>query len=610
MIFSVRAFGFLGFLNFFVILAVFAHLTFPQSAFSADKATSSPGRTVPIPVSKWDKAEKARVEKILILAMANQNPQESLRLLNSVAVQCRGIGVYYACRAEIYFRTKQYRSAMHDAKLALELEPRNLDALIVMARGYELSGDLPHSLEFYNKILQVDKKHAVYYLCRASVLERLGRKEEALKDRKVALSFKDTARGRVDLVNALDIVQAPIARALSLREQGKPKECISKLLAIKGEPVLERDALVEVVRTFELNFKEPTAHLNYLSKLEKLCAKYCTSAGDVEWWEARARALYKRGELYKSLDEYGKAFLDYDACMKLVALDSAYDRSQKQSSPRLPNGAALGLAANDNDDERAVIKEQKHLWLRQCAALSLLARQNCYCASGNPELARRDLMAMLSPEGYSLSPTCKILAVDPSAVIKTAGLTGVQAARVRSEMYYVDQIAFNKPWLYLELGDTYVAQNRWLEAKEFYLKSKEIGLHSSMGKLAKVYEKLNDYPAAYQALSAWNTIDGLQVKHEYLSRGLLSFNFRKYDKALEDFEAHLRNFKNDSVAMKGKADALMALGRAKEALLVYNEMLLHDAHNRELYEYRAQVYKVLGEERKSSADLKRAKSAK
>ncbi len=89
---------------------------------------------------------------------------------------------YYFFRAEILNKTKQFRAALIDYDIALQLESENLFYWCCRAEVFTQLKKLREGLEDCNHVLQIDKKNTLAYFLRKQIYLAMGKTELAAKD--------------------------------------------------------------------------------------------------------------------------------------------------------------------------------------------------------------------------------------------------------------------------------------------------------------------------------------------------------------------------------------------------------------------------------------------
>ncbi|TAK71541.1 MAG: tetratricopeptide repeat protein [Gammaproteobacteria bacterium] len=132
--------------------------------------------------SKTEPAYKEILDQII------KDYSQAIQLLPTTDAFCR--------RAEAYRYKEHYQLAIQDCTLALELDPKNLEAYKIragiyqfLAESYESKNDVVRKQEYcvqaisdYSQLIQLDRYQATHYYCRGTTYQLAGQYEEAMQD--------------------------------------------------------------------------------------------------------------------------------------------------------------------------------------------------------------------------------------------------------------------------------------------------------------------------------------------------------------------------------------------------------------------------------------------
>lgn len=203
----------------------------------------------------------------------------------------------YFNKALLLAKAGNHKAAISLLDLAINLDPKYVDAYIARASISEKSGNLKSALVDYTHALNIRPSDKIYY-------ER-GVIELALK------AFGDAAR---DFTTAIEI-NPQFARAYN--ERG---------IAFLANNMLN-EAKNDFIRAFELNDKILSA-LEKIGEINMAQAKFEQALQNfnklIELKPNDAKAYFNRGQVYESLQIHDKALQDYN---KGIELNNNFDNS-------------------------------------------------------------------------------------------------------------------------------------------------------------------------------------------------------------------------------------------------------------------------------------------
>ncbi|MEW5816732.1 MAG: tetratricopeptide repeat protein [Spirochaetota bacterium] len=153
------------------------------------------------------------IDKLLLEALLAHNKRrfkEAIKLYSGIienSTEERVKTIVLTHRGMAYFAESEYDNALKDFLFALEIDSGNFNACYYCAVVYNILGNYPASLDYYNKSLIIDPYNFDALFGRAKVFFHLGDTEKSLKDSEEALRIEPDS---VPVRNFFKVVQAVI----------------------------------------------------------------------------------------------------------------------------------------------------------------------------------------------------------------------------------------------------------------------------------------------------------------------------------------------------------------------------------------------------------------
>ncbi len=232
---------------------------------------------------------------------------KALRQANRVLELNPNYCSYYLDRAECY-RGKDPKEtsgkAREDYLKSIELDPEEVAAMVGMARISYNRDDLPRSLEWLDKALEVNSSNHLALTYRGRVLIELGRYSEAIKD--------------LDRAHELNSKSAFVCFLLA-DAYYRGKDLNNALQSADQAVKLDSDSAD--YRRFRGELLTKTGQFN--PAIQDLSAVIAANPKDQE-------ARYWRGEAYRAKKELSKAAADYKACIQVNPANNLSKLAQKR----------------------------------------------------------------------------------------------------------------------------------------------------------------------------------------------------------------------------------------------------------------------------------------
>lgn len=139
-----------------------------EKAFDLDPASATPGMLC-----------------ILAECLAEEGKnKKAISVLTKAINMGNATGILYLRRAQAYSQAKNYAAALRDAEKVVELNPHQRWALELRAQLNMSAGKYENSVRDYTACIKLSPQEGRLYADRARAFDALGKKSEALADRK------------------------------------------------------------------------------------------------------------------------------------------------------------------------------------------------------------------------------------------------------------------------------------------------------------------------------------------------------------------------------------------------------------------------------------------
>jgi tetratricopeptide (TPR) repeat protein len=500
----------------------------------------------------------------------------------------------YLGRGKAYEKLNELQTALQDFSTAIQLDAQYAEALHQRARLYERNKEPQKALADYNQIIEKAPNGAAYYPDRARLKQALGDHSGALADYEAALKQtpgkallhyekgmllqqQNQAQEAIAAFSeaiAADSLYASAyyARGLAYSEQENTSAAAGDFQRARAVG-LDAQELAAIDQSAVSNFQAGQQAMgkdNPRLALQHFIKAVLISPGYEAAWVGK-------GDAHLQLKDYENAIESYSSAIALEKPSLAYyNRGMAYRELNEPAAAKsdferfvpIGkqLIAETEGKARGSVSVQRLEQIAQEVAEGWYRLGNAQLLSGQYAQAQTSLDQTLAiNKGHA-----------PALFAQGAAHLGLKNYKkaIRDIEKSMKWGIEDSPWVYLALGDAYLALGQAEYAVSIYtyiLESVDQDFEPAYLRRSDSYKQMKQYQLALQDITAaLARSEKLSRNVELLTRkGLLELHEAKYGEAGQTFDSALRLESNDAWALYGKASVLASQNKMDESLELY-----------------------------------------